>query len=424
MFLLTLYWLLFPILWIFLPVFAIFNPKIRHHWLHGRVSIKSARVKIQLDAKSRTVVLFHAASTGEFEQLQPVLKKIDRSRYFILLSFSSPTVFKPEKDTPLADAVCYHPFDFPWSALLFFRRLNIQYYIITRNDLWPSHLFTANKMGIYTVLINANLYREVHYTTGLYLSFFQRLLGQFNLILTSSERLKNNLTNVVPDDKIKVTGDSRLDRVLERQKGNTNPLLPDSYKESRTLILGSLIPSDYPYVFGGLEKYYPNGQQSLEEKDHRIIIVPHEIRSPVLEEIESELKKMKFEYMYYSQKEKLQNSRVIIVDEVGILADLYSYSDISYVGAGFGAGVHSVLEPAVYHNAVSFGPKFHIVDMAVSLLNNNLASVIETAEDFARFCTLLEDKEKLEKIRTDIKNYILNQPKAAEKITESIFSHE
>ena len=147
MFLLTLYWLLFPILWIFLPVFAIVNPKIRHHWLHGRVSIKSARIKIQLDTKSRTVVLFHAASTGEFEQLQPVLKKIDRSRYFILISFFSPTVFKPEKDTPLADAVCYHPFDFPWSALLFFRRLNIQYYIITRNDLWPSHLFIANTIG-------------------------------------------------------------------------------------------------------------------------------------------------------------------------------------------------------------------------------------------------------------------------------------
>ena len=73
----------------------------------------------------------------------------------------------------------------------------------------------------------------------------------------------------------------------------------------------------------------------------------------------------------YSQKVKLQNSRVIIIDEVGILGDLYLYSDIAYVGAGFGAGVHSVLEPVVYKNAVSFGPNFHIVDMAVSLLNNN-----------------------------------------------------
>ena len=113
---------------------------------------------------------------------------------------------------------------------------------------------------------------------------------------------------------------------------------------------------------------------------------------------------------------------MIIIDEMGILGDLYSYSDIAYVGAGFGAGVHSVLEPAIYHNAVSFGPNFHIVDIAVSLLNNNLASVIETTEDFVRFCTLLEDEKKLNNIRSSIKDHILNQPMAAEKITEAIFS--
>ena len=38
------------------------------------------------------------------------------------------------------------------------------------------------------------------------------------------------------------------------------------------------------------------------------------------------------------------------------------YSDIAYIGAGFSTGVHSVIEPAVYYNAISFGPKFEIVD--------------------------------------------------------------
>ena len=424
MFLLPLYWLLSPVLWILLPLIAIINPKVRHHWFHEKKTLKLAQETIQQNRKSKTVVLFHAASTGEFEQLKPVLNRMDRTQYLILLSFFSPTVFTREKNTLLADAVCYHPFDFPWSARSFFRRLNIKYYIITRNDIWPTHLFIAKLMGIHTVLINANLYRKYHYTSWLYRSFFKQILGQFNLILTSSERLKNNLINVVSANKIQVSGDSRLDRVLERKAEKSIPLLPISYKESRTLILGSIIPSDYPYIFGGLEKNYPNGQQSLEEKDHRIIIVPHEVDQSHLLVIEEKLDKFGFDWSYYSEKDKLQNSRVVIIDTIGILADLYAFSDAAYVGAGFGAGVHSVIEPAIYENAVSFGPNFHIVDMAVSLLNNNLASVIETAEDFARFCALLEDKEKLEKIRADIKNYILNQPKAAEKITESIFSHE
>ena len=52
--------------------------------------------------------------------------------------------------------------------------------------------------------------------------------------------------------EIQVTGDSRQDRVLERKAGNVIPLLPDSYKESKTLILGSLVPSDYSSIFDGL----------------------------------------------------------------------------------------------------------------------------------------------------------------------------
>jgi len=140
--------------------------------------------------------------------------------------------------------------------------------------------------------------------------------------------------------------------------------------------------------------------------------------------LEDKLDEFGFDWAHYSEKDKLENSRVVIIDTIGILADLYAFSDAAYVGAGFGAGVHSVIEPAVYENAVSFGPNFHIVDMAVSLLNNNLASVIETAEDFAQFCTLLEDKEKLERIREDIKDYILNQPIAAENITQAIFNHD
>ena len=393
-------------------------------YIRGKASIKSAQIKIHQVGNSREIVQFHAASTGEFEQLQPVLKRIDRSRYFILVSFYSPTVFKPEKNNPLADAICYLPFDFPWSAWLFFKKMNIKYYIITRNDIWPSHLFVANKMGIYTVLINANLYRQAHYTSPLYRFFFSTVLNQFNLILTGSERLKKNLIHVIPTDKIMVTGDSRLDRVLERQVENTTSLLPDSFKKSHTLILGSLVPTDHQYIFGGLEQYYPNGHLSLEEKDQRIIIVPHEISQLVLKKIETYLKQLKFEYTFFSWNEKIQTHRVIIIDEVGILANLYSYSDIAYVGAGFSAGVHSVFEPAVYHNAISFGPNFQIVDMAVSLLNNNLASVIESAEDFAQFCALMEHGEKLASIKADLKEYIIKQPLASEQIVKAIFSND
>jgi len=423
-FLLSLYWLLSPVLWILLPVFAIFNPKIRHHWLHERSSWKEALVRRQEIGDRRKAVLFHAASAGEFEQLQPILKKVDRSRYFVLLTFFSPTVFLTEKETALADAVCYHPFDFPWSAWFFFRKMEIQYYIITRNDIWPTHLFIAQKLGIITVLINANLYRDNHYTSWYFRLLFKQVFNQFNLILTGSERLKNNLLHLVPHEKVMVTGDSRLDRVIELKAENNNPFLPESFVSSPTLVLGSIIPSDYPVIFEGLKKYYSKGNQSLDEKDHRIIIVPHEINKSELQIIENKLDEIGFSWAYYSEKEKFENSRVIIINKIGILANLYKYSDATYVGAGFGAGVHSVIEPSVYNNLVSFGPNYQIVDMAVSLVKNKLATVINNSDDFVQFLTLLNNPSKLKIVSENMGQFLSEQKQASDAIIEAIFTHD
>ena len=372
----------------------------------------------------RKAVLFHAASAGEFEQLQPILKKVDRSRYFVLLTFFSPTVFLTEKETALADAVCYHPFDFPWSAWFFFRKMEIQYYIITRNDIWPTHLFIAQKLGIITVLINANLYRDNHYTSWYFRLLFKQVFNQFNLILTGSERLKNNLLHLVPHEKVMVTGDSRLDRVIELKAENNNPLLPESFVSSPTLILGSINPSDYPVIFEGIANYYPNGSQSLDEKDHRIIIVPHEINKSELQIIENKLDEIGFSWVYYSEKEKLQNSRVIIINKIGILANLYKYSDVAYVGAGFGAGVHSVIEPSVYNNLMSFGPNYQIVDMAVSLVKNKLAAVINNSDDFVQFLTLLNNPSKLKIVSENMGQFLSEQKQASDAIIEAIFTHD
>ena len=321
MFLLSLYWLLSSVLWILLPVFAIFNPKIRHHWLHERSSWKEALVRRQEIGDRRKAVLFHAASAGEFEQIKPILNKMDRESYFILLTFFSPTIYLKEKDTSLADAVCYHPLDFPWSAWFFFRKMEIQYYIITRNDIWPTHLYFAKKMGIYTALINANIFRDSHYKFGVLQGIIKQILVNFDLICTGSERLKNNLLQLVPSEKVKVTGDSRLDQVLARKTNSISNQLPNTFRESKTLLLGSIIPSDFPVIFSGIKQYYSQGQQSLAEKNQRMIIVPHEVGSAALEEIENQLNRIGIKAAHYSKCEDLEKYRVVIVDMVGILAE-------------------------------------------------------------------------------------------------------
>ena len=50
----------------------------------------------------------------------------------------------------------------------------------------------------------------------------------------------------------------------------------------------------------------------------------------------------------------LDNLDAVIIDKVGILADAYQFSSISYIGCGFGKGVHNVMEPAIYGNLICF----------------------------------------------------------------------
>ena len=61
--------------------------------------------------------------------------------------------------------------------------------------------------------------------------------------------------------------------------------------------------------------------------------------------------------MYSEKKEhKISNAKVFIVDTVGILSKIYSYSDIAYVGGAMGnTGLHNTLEPAVFGVPIIIG---------------------------------------------------------------------
>jgi len=94
------------------------------------------------------------------------------------------------------------------------------------------------------------------------------------------------------------------------------------------------------------------------------------------------------------------------------------------VGAGFGAGVHSVIEPSVYNNSVSFGPNYQIVDMAVSLVKNKLATVINNSDDFVQFLTLLNNPSKLKIVSENMGQFLSEQKQASDAIIEAIFTHD
>ena len=61
---------------------------------------------------------------------------------------------------------------------------------------------------------------------------------------------------------------------------------------------------------------------------------------------------------------------VLIVDQIGLLSNLYQYADIAYIGGGFTKdGIHNVLEAAVFGKPVIWGPNDLKYPEAIGLRN-------------------------------------------------------
>ena len=97
---------------------------------------------------------------------------------------------------------------------------------------------------------------------------------------------------------------------------------------------------------------------------------------------------------------------MLIIDSIGLLAQLYNYSDISFVGGGFSGKLHNILEPASSNNAVLFGPKHQKFLEAVELIKLKGAYCITNGATLVNVIKEFEKENQLEKTKTIASNFV------------------
>ena len=89
------------------------------------------------------------------------------------------------------------------------------------------------------------------------------------------------------------------------------------------------------------------------------------------------------------------NKRIILVDSIGKLAQLYWHGQIAYIGGGFSSGVHNVMEPAIARLPVFFGPNYANFHEAEELISKGGGFSIESGSElFVQLKSLLENSSK------------------------------
>lgn len=316
------------------------------------------KLAVALKNNTREVIWFHCASLGEFEQARPLLdklKKEDNNR-FILLTFFSSSGYNVRKNYPLADYVCYLPADTAANAAFFVDTAKPLLAVFVKYEFWYHFLHKLETAKVPHILISA-VFNEEQFlfgSTGKFL--LERVRNYTHIFVQDYKSVKLLAANGI--ERVTQAGDTRFDRVLENA-ANRKPLPEiEQFKQNqKLLVIGSAWPEDMevllPFINSG---------------NCKIVLAPHEIEKEMLEEWQHKIKPASCLYSEITSQ-NIADVKVLLIDNIGMLASLYSYADVAYVGGAFRTGLHNILEPAVFGIPVVFGPNIKRFPEAIALIN-------------------------------------------------------
>lgn len=385
--------------------YSLFDSKARQ-WIEGR------KFQQLPDLKDKNVIWMHCSSLGEFEQGKPVFEGLKQklNNYTFVLTFFSPSGYERLKNNnQIADHILYLPIDTPETSNNFFNKINPHICIFVKYDFWLNYLKLINKHNKNLIFISV-LFSKNHSIFNFFnrpvLKELKKAKKIFTQNLETTEILeRKGFTNV------ETVGDTRIDRVLEIASTHYSNEKIENFitDKKQILICGSVWEKDIEII---------SGIKDFVCKSYKLIIAPHEISEKILNTLLSEFKNFNVQlYSDYHQTE----SKVLIIDKIGLLSRLYRFGDIAYIGGGFGKGIHNTLEPGAYNLPVIFGPKYNKFIEADTLVRKNAYFSVKNSEELMNTLLFLADNQNKFEIQNKIKSYFEHNKNASVKIIDYIY---
>ena len=368
-----------------LKVISLFNHKIKLGVEGRKHSFSILKDNI---SKTDKTLWFHCASLGEYEQGLPVFKELRKTypTHKIVLTFFSPSGYEIRKNTEIADAVVYLPFDTRSNAKRFLDLVHPELTVFVKYDIWPNVLNELKKRKLKAILISA-LFRDNQIYFKFYGNFMKKALFAFQHIFTQDENSKILLERINYKD-VSVSGDTRFDRVYSQLELDNRLDFIEKFKDNKLCIVaGSTWMED--------EVFLADYINSLNTDSVKFIIAPHNIKSSQIEKLNQSINK---KTILFSEKEKgnISKAQVLILDTIGLLTKVYSYANVAYVGGALGkTGLHNTLEPAVFGVPIVIGEHFNNFPEAKTMIINQGMFSIKTKEELKEILDKLIDNKAL-----------------------------
>lgn len=389
-------------------VMSLFNDKVKKMWRGEREAFRVLRNSV--DPGSR-YVWFHAASLGEFEQGRPIMERLRREHpeLKILLTFFSPSGYEVRKNYEGADIICYLPLDTYFNARRFLNLVHPEVAFFIKYEFWWNylHILKRRNVPVYSV---SSIFRPNQVFFRWYGRTYSNVLKCFTRFFVQNE-VSRQLLAKLGITEVEITGDTRFDRVLQiKSQAKSLPIVEAFRQDYKVFVAGSSWPPDEDIFI----KYF-NGRD-----DWKLIIAPHVIGEDHLQQILSKLKGKAVRYTE-ATPESVADAKILIIDCFGLLSSIYGYGHVSYVGGGFGVGIHNVLEAAVWNIPVIFGPNNERFQEAQDLLASGGGHQIDGYHQFESLMNSYIADDSLRKADGDkAAQYVSSKAGATRKILSAV----
>ena len=393
-----------------LPIFSLFSKKINRFRIN-RIDLIE-RIKNELINKNENI-WFHTASLGEYEIAVPIIKEIKKKyKCNIILTFFSESGFKLNKRIKEIDNTFYLPLDTKSNTKRFIDLINPKISIFIKSEIWPNYLTEMRKRGIKAYLLESRFKKDDWYFKFPLKDFMMKSLKTYTKIFTQDLQSEKILKNI-GIEKVINSGSLKIERVVNQLNENNNNEVIEKYKgNDLCIVCGSTWKKDEKILL----KYISKSTNT----NIKWIIAPHDISKSNINRI---TRKIDSKFSIYSKiKKNNAHGNILILDTIGDLKSIYSYSDLSYVGGGMGlSGLHNILEACVYKKPVIIGKNYSGFIEAEELVElGGVVSIKDYSEFKISFENLINNKEIFQNKVKIISNYINSRKGALSIIQKEI----
>ena len=360
--------LLIKIFEVVLRLCAPFSKKIEKGITGRKNSFKKLKSSFK---KGDNIVHIHCASHGEYlmsEKLITLLK--DKFvNYKFLLSFISPSGYE-NANLNLFDCVIYLPLESNKNCIEFYKIISPKATFFIKNEIWPNFIKYAKMSGSKVYSVGGNF--SANYLKKIFK--INSAIKRFDSMFVLNERSKN-IVEGIGNQNVFVVGDLRYDNTIPKLKNKTKKVIESFIDNNNCVVFGSTWKEDENII----TKYINN-----QIGNTKYIIAPHEIDKNSYR-IKKHLGAKSILFSEINPNTKLEDFSCLIIDNIGMLSSLYSYSTVAYVGGGMGKkGLHNTLEPAYFSKPIIIGKNYKGFDEAEKMIKNGNLISVSNYNDFEK----------------------------------------